>query len=155
MKNYHSYILETVGALSNNPAFAEAELCGSPICPSINGATVFYRHPEESGIFVVTTIFGLPDNDRISHYEMHVRGGYFPEPLKRNESQNTLAKGFRRNMLSLPDVHGNGGFAFSLFYTEEVSECDLLGRSVSIFHKGVLPSHPSEALACGLILPIS
>lgn len=153
MKNYHSYILETVGALSNTPAFAKAELCGSPICPSINGATVFYRHPSENGIFVATTAFGLPDSNKISHYEMHVRGGYFPAPAKRTEPQSTLAKGFNRNMLSLPDIHGNGGFAFSLFYTEEFTEYDLLGRTVSILQKSS-PSHTSEVLACGLILPI-
>ena len=153
MKNYYSYVLEMVGELSSTPAFAKAELCGSSICPGINGATVFYRHKRESGIFVVTTVFGLPDNSKINHYEMHVRGGHLPKNSQRSESQNAIAKGFYRNMLSLPEIHGNGGFAFSVFYTEEISECDILGRSVSIFKKSQDPPHPSDALACGLILP--
>ena len=154
MKNYHSYILEAACSLSKNQIFAEAELCGSSICPGINGATVFYRHHRESGIYVVTTAFGLPDNDKTSLYEMHVRGGYFPEATKRSASQNALAKGLRRNMLSLPDLHGNGGFAFSVFYTEEIAAGDLLGRTVSIFPKGSSHFNHNEALACGLILPM-
>ena len=154
MKNYHSYILETVSSIANDLIFAEAELCGSSICPSINGATVFYRHKKEVGIFVVTTVFGLPDSHMTSHYEMNIRGGYFPEAIKRNASQNALAKGLRRGMLSLPDIHGNGGFAFSVFYTEEIASSDLLGRTVSIFPKGISRPVHNEALACGLILPV-
>jgi len=153
MKNYHAYILETVGFLSKKQIFAEAELHGSSLCPSINGATVFYNHGRENGIFVVSTVFGLPDNNKTNSYEMHVRGGYFPEKIKRDESLNALTKGFKRDMLTLPDIRGNGGFAFSVFYTEEVSGCDLLGRTVSIFPKGIPHLHHSEALACGLIMP--
>ena len=153
MKNHHAYILGIISSLSQNQIFAEADLSGSSICPSINGATVFYRHPKENGIFVVSTVFGLPDNDRICSYEMHVRGGHFPSRLAYNESLNNLARGFSRDMLTLPDIRGNGGFAFSVFYTEEIAGCDLLGRTVSIFPKTASRLAHEEALACGLIMP--
>ena len=154
MKNYHSYIIDTVSSLSKNQIYAEAELRGSALCPGINGATVFYRHVRENGIFVVSTVFGLPDCNGTRCYEMHVRGGPFPPPLQRNESLNALASGFKRDMLNLPDICGNGGFAFSVFYTEEIARSDLLGRTIAIFPKGTLYYKSDEALACGLILPV-
>ena len=126
MKNYHNYILETVGSLSKNELFAEAELKGTALSPSINGATVFYRHHREGGIFVVSTVFGLPDNSILSCYEMHVRAGYLSKQPRRD---------LKRDMLMLPDIKGNGGFAFSMFYTEEISPLELLGRTVSVFPK--------------------
>ena len=154
MKNYHSYIFETVSSLSKSLIYAEAELRGSVICPGINGATVFYRHVRENGIFVVSAVFGLPDDHGTRCYEMHVRGGPFPHPLQRNESLNALASGFHKDMLTLPDICGNGGFAFSVFYTEEIARSDLLGRSIAIFPKGSSSQKPDEALASGLILPV-
>ena len=154
MKNYHSYIIDIVSSLSKNQIYAEAELRGSVLCPGINGATVFYRHVRENGIFVVSTVFGLPDNNETRCYEMHVRGGWFPPPIERNASLNALANGFKRDMLSLPDICGNGGFAFSVFYTEEIARSDLLGRTIAIFPKGSLYQKSDEALACGLILPV-
>ena len=150
MKNYHTYILETVGSLSKNQIFAEAELYGTALSPCINGATVFYRHHNKVGIFVVSTVFGLPDDSMLSCYEMHVKGGYRPVRTLQNAPKNDL----RRNMLMLPDIKGNGGFAFSMFYTEEISPLELLGRTVSVFPKSSRSFYHSEALACGLILPL-
>ena len=142
MKNYHSYVLEAVSSLSKNQIFAEAELCGTSVCPMINGATVFYRHKSECGIFVVSTVFGLPDNTSVSSYEMRIWGGYLPPIKSRNESHNAIAKGLKRHMLSLPDIKGTGAF-------------EILGRTVSILPKDPLHPYKNEALACGLILPFA
>jgi hypothetical protein len=148
MKNYHSYITSVLGSISKNQIYASAELLATPLCPGLNGAVLFYRHPTESGTFVVSSIFGLPDGDRTKKYEMMIRGSVPHQTSKPIRSFNRAC-----DSIPLPNVSGNSGFAFSVFYTEELSTCSILGRTISIFEGGSYCHHPSEALACGLILP--
>ena len=148
MKNYHSYITEILGSLSKNQIFASAELSATPLCPGLNGRVVFYRHPKENGIFVVSSLFGLPDGKGTKRYDVLIRSSRSP-PCGKNPN-----RGFcKSDAIQLPELSGNSGFAFSVFYTEEISRSSLLGKTVSIFPKSSPCKRSDEALACGLILP--
>lgn len=144
MKNNHSYIAEILTSLSKNQIFASAELRATPLCPGLNGRIVFYKHPRESGIFVVSSLFGLPDGNGTKRYEAIIR----------SSCSSPYDKMQRRSPgLPLPELLGNSGFAFSVFYTEELTSASLPGKTVSIFSKGSPYRRPADALACGLILP--
>lgn len=149
MKKYHSYVSESLGLLTKNQLFAVAELRASALCPGINGATLFYSHPKEKGVFVAYLIFGLPDGAKTARYDIHIRGTC-AYPYPRN---GAYLRACEERILRLPEVCGNGGFAISLFYTEELDKCSLLGKTVSIFQRGNAHAMQKDALACGLILP--
>ena len=144
MKNHHSYITEILTSLSKNQIFASAELRATSLCPGLNGRIVFYKHPRENGIFVVSSIFGLPDGNGTKRYDAIIRSSC-SSPYDRASHQAACT--------SLPELSGNSGFAFSVFYTEELSSASLPGKTVSIFSKSSLYKRPADALACGLILP--
>ena len=155
MRNYHSYINQTIGYLSKDQICAQAEIRGSFLSPGVNGATVFYRHARESGFFIVSVIFGLPDNG-IKSYEMCIHGGLCPA-FSTDESTRHIAR--LKDPVLLPDVCGNGGFAFSVFYTEGLCFEDFMGRNVSILTKSTdrkgYYHRSDEQLGCGLILPVN
>lgn len=134
MKNFHSYISHTVSFLSEEQIYAQAEIKGTDFFPDINGCTAFYRHTHEKGIFVVSAIFGLPDKELghngVCSYEINL--------VDRQKSS-----------LLLPHICGNGGLAFSLFYTEEIHTNEIIGGTVAILRS----KNSLEQLACGLILP--
>lgn len=147
MKNHHAYISEIFEAISKNQIYASAELHSTQFCNGVNGAILFYRHPKENGIFVACSLFGLPDGKGTKRYEIAIKNAH-----------SSCERGYNRcatrtELLRLPELVGNSGFAFSIFYTEEVPRSVLLGKTVTLFQNNSSSSHSDEAIAYGLILP--
>lgn len=149
MKNYHSYISKTVSYISKNQMCAEAEIHGSFLAPGINGGTVFYRHNQEKGVFVVCAIFGLPDEKATRCYKLCVSGGAVPFLHRGANPYCKNLRNCKKKIICLPDICGNSGLAFSIFYTEELSADDLVGKSIAIIDK-----FTEQEIASGLIMPI-
>ena len=143
MKNHHAYTSEILSCISKNHIYASAELHSTQFCNGVNGSVVFYRHPKEKGVFIVSSVFGLPDGCGTKRYEIVIKSAH--QPCDR--SAHRCAP--KTDYIRLPELVGNSGFSFSLFYTEEMPHSYLLGKTVTLTQKD-----SCEALAYGLILPM-
>lgn len=165
----HSYenpgLLYMETALYQMPA-AYAELLGNPGTGEIHGIVRFY--PVGGGILVNAEIYGLPTDPQscaCDIFGFHIHEG---SSCTGNESDpyadaknhyNPSHCPHPAHAGDLPPLFGNNGSAWMMFFTEQISLPEILGKTIIIHSKPddftTQPSGNSGAkIACGTIVPV-
>lgn len=146
---------------------AAALLRGSREYPNLRGAVGFYQGV--GGVFVVTEVLGLPAGENqpcdrpIFAMHMHSDGacsGNAEDPFANAGSHfNPGDCSHPAHSGDFPPLFGNGGYAFSAFFTNRFSVAEAIGKTVIIHARPddftTQPAGNSGAkIACGVITAI-
>ena len=145
MKDYHLHLRKKLRSLIDGKPLARADIREASLCGCINGTAIFYKDRDDRGVLVACILFGLPSN---SFYQLYISGTENPRQNSRVSPCSTL-----RQSIPLSQLRGNDGYAFSVIYTEAITESNIVGRSVYL--TGFSEAVRSDRIAFGLIMPVN
>lgn len=143
---------------------AVAFIKGSTTYPNISGIVRFYQ--TDSGVYVVTSIFGLPNGNTVCDnriFAMHIHDGGSCEEQSGKEAFPLTGSHYNPNACEhpyhagdLPPLFSANGMAMSSVLISRFTVREIIGKTV-IIHSGVddFKTQPSgnagEKIACGII----
>lgn len=154
---------ETMTILMRQSPEAQAEIMGSSTYPGIQGSVSFY--PLWRGSLVIVSVSGLPENEKEcseSFFGFHIHEGRSctgngADPFaETGQHYNPGNCPHPAHAGDFPPLLGNGGYALSIFYTDQFFPEEIVGRTVVIHSMPddfrTQPSGDSgEKIACGEI----
>lgn len=155
MPSFHRILLQ--------PAYAFAEIKGSPEYADVSGTVQFY--PTAVGVLVDLRVTGLPASgetcaDQV--FALHIHGGSrctgnaqdpFADALTHYDP---LGCPHPRHAGDLPPLWGNHGYAFQVVLTDRFSADEIIGKTI-VIHRNIddFTTQPAgnagEKIACGEI----
>lgn len=145
------------------PAYAFAEIKGSPNYPAITGSVQFYQ--TAVGVLVSAQIIGLPVSEEICKdqiFAFHIHDGSSCTGTAQDPFANVLTHynplecPHPQHAGDLPPLWGNHGYAFQVFLTDRFSTDEIIGKTIVIHRNpddfSTQPAgNAGEKIACGEI----
>ncbi len=131
-----------INALKRNNYYAKADIIGSSEFPEVRGSVYFY--PVAEGTLVKTELFGLPIaklpcEEEIFAFHIHEGGrctGDEEDPFKDAGMHYNPRQCMHPNHAGdMPPIFGNGGIAWSAFYTNRFIPAQVVGKTVIVHEK--------------------
>ncbi len=143
--------------IEKGEARAYAIIEGNNDNPHLWGIMFFYEVPK-SGVLVEVEVTGLPDTPSGFHgMHIHENGNCTPPFDMTGNHYNPANTPHPKHAGDMPPLLSNGGYAYSVFYTNRFDIADILGKSLIIHsHADDFTTQPSgnsgEKIGCGVIM---